>query len=221
MLTAANLVPMIKKLAESFLEEIGDEENVQNDYIFQYLTHALRRLAHIAYYEKTSDALYISSDDYAIFQIGGADITDIYSPLRILDPNGRDTQKRVSFADTRGWWKESANTNIHLKGFALATNPMPAGNYILQYLAYPAPVTSLVSAIQFPDAGSLGLCYYVAGLILESRPYDGDKAIVAHYMEIAKGHLKIAVQANIDGRGTSSGGFVPSLATVDMAFGGA
>lgn len=218
MLTAGNLVPMIKKLAESFLEEIGDEESVQDNYIFQYLTHALRRLAHIAYHQKNSDALYVSSDDYAIFQIGGVDITDIYAPLRILDPQGRDTQKRVSFADTRGWWRESTNTNIHLKGFALATNPMPAGNYILQYLAYPAIVASLESAIQFPDAGSMGLCYFTAALILESRP--SAKDLSTHYYNLAQSHLKIAQQANIDGRGTSSGGYVPSLATVDLAFGG-
>lgn len=219
MLIASDLVPMIKGLAASYLEEIGDEEGVQNSFIFQYLTHSLRRLAHIAYQEKDSDALYISSDDYHIFQIGGSDITDIYAPLRILDPNGREVQKRVSFADTRGWWREATNTKIHIKGYALATNPLPQGNHILQYLAYPATVASLESPVQFPDAGSMGLCYYVAGLILESRP--SAKDLVMHYMTLSKTHLKIAMQANIDGRGTSSGGFVPSLAMVDLVFGGA
>lgn len=219
MLIASDLVPMIKGLAASYLEEIGDEEGVQNSFIFQYLTHALRRLAHIAYQEKDSDALYISSDDYHIFQIGGSDIADMYAPLRILDPNGRDMQKRVSFADTRGWWREATNTKIHIKGYALATNPLPQGNHILQYLAYPATVASLESPVQFPDAGSMGLCYYVAGLILESRP--SAKDLVMHYMALSKTHLNIAMQANIDGRGTSSGGFVPSLAMVDLVFGGA
>ncbi|NJJ38542.1 hypothetical protein [Paenibacillus apii] len=210
---------MIKQLAASYLEEIGDEEGTQNNYIFQYMTHALRRLAHIAYQQKDSDALYISSDGAAIFQIGGTDISNMYAPLRILDPNGRDMQKRVSYADTRGWWREATNTQIHIKGYALATNPLPAGNHILQYLAYPAAVSSLLSPVQFPDAGSMGLCYYVAGLILESRP--NAKDLVTHYYNLAQGHLKIAVQASIDGRGTSSGGFVPSLNSVDLAFGGA
>ncbi|MEK3838650.1 hypothetical protein [Paenibacillus sp. FSL R7-0128] len=218
MIYASDLVSTIKQLAQSYLEEIGDEENVQNAYIFQFMNQALRKLAHIAYQQKNSDALYISSDDYAVFQIGGTDISDIYSPLRILDPNGRDMQKRVSFADTRGWWREATNTPIHIKGFALVTNPLPAGNHILQYLAYPAPVAALTSPVQFPDAGSMGLCYYVAGLILESRPTAKD--LVMHYMNLSQTHLKIAVQANIDGRGTSSGGYVPSINTVDVAFGG-
>jgi hypothetical protein len=218
MLTAANLVPMVRKLVESFLEEIGDEESVQNSYIFDYVTRALRRLAGVAYQEKDSDALYISSDDYAIFQIGGVDITDIYAPLRILDPQGRDTQKRVSFADTRGWWRESTNTRIHIKGFSHVTNPLPAGNYTLQYLKYPSTVSSLSSVIDFPDAGEMGLCYFVAALVMESRP--SAKDLSTHYYNLAAQHLKVAEQATIDGRGTSSGGFVPSLARIDAIFGG-
>lgn len=208
MIYASDLVPTIKKLAESYLEEIGDEDGVQNSFIFQYLNQGLRRLAHLAYQQKDSDALYISSDDYHIFTIGGSPITNMYAPLRILDPQGRDMQKRVSFADTRGWWREATNTNIHIKGYALATNPLPAGNHILQYLAYPAPVISLQSAVQFPDSGSMGLCYYVAGLILESRPTAKD--LVNHYYGLADGYWDIVILANTMGRGTSSGGPVPS-----------
>lgn len=218
MLTAANLVPMIKKLAESFLEEIGDEEAVQNSWIFDYLTKSLRRLAGIAYQEKTSDALYISSNDYAIFQIGGVDITDMYAPQRIIGPDGRDAQHRTSFSDNRGWWRNSTNTQIHITGFTLEKNPMPAGDYRLQYLFYPAEVTSLVSAINFPDAGEMGLCYFTAALILESRP--SAKDLSTHYYNLANQHLKIAEQANIDGRGVSSNGIVPSLTRVDAIFGG-
>lgn len=222
MLKASNLVPMIKKLAESFLEEIGDEETVQNSNIFDYMTHALRRLASIAYQEKISDALYLSTDDYAIFQIGGVDITDMYAPLRLLEPvqgniKDRELQKRVSFSDTRGWWRDSANTQIHVKGFALATNPTPQGSYTLHYLKYPAPIASLESAVEFPDAGSMGLCYFVAALILESRPTAKDLA--THYYNLADAHLNVAQQANIDGRGQSSGGYVPSLITVGNVFG--
>ncbi|OMD69190.1 hypothetical protein BSK48_17085 [Paenibacillus odorifer] len=210
MLTAGDLVPTIKKLAESFLEEIGDEDNVQNSFIFQYLNQGLRRLVHLAYQQKDSDALYISSDGLQIFTVGGAPITNMYSPLRILDPQGRDMQKRVSYADTRGWWREATNTNITIKGYALATNPLPQGEHILQYLAYPSTVSSLQSRVEFPDAGSMGLCYYVAGLILESRPTAKD--LVNHYYGLADGYWDIVLLANTAGRGVSSGGMVPSQA---------
>lgn len=210
MLTAANVVPTIKKLVESYLEEAGSTDLEQNETIFMYLTQALRKLAHLAYYEKTSDALYISSDGDAIFQRSAADITDMYAPLRILDPQGRETQKRVSYADTRGWWRDAANLNINLKGFALATNPLPAGEYTLHYLAYPASINSLNSTINFPDAGSMGLCYYTAAMIYESLPTAKD--LVNHYYGLADGNWEVAALANSMGRGISSGGPVPSTA---------
>lgn len=210
MLIASDVTTTIKKLVESYLEEAGNTDQEQNNTIFMYLTLALRKLAHLAYYEKASDALYISSDGDAIFQRSGQDITDIYSPLRILDPQGRETPKRVSYADTRGWWRESANTNINLKGFALATNPLPAGTYTLHYLAYPASVNSLNSPLNFPDAGIMGLCYYTAALILESLPTAKD--LSNHYYGLADGNWEVVGLANSMGRGVSSGGIVPSPA---------
>lgn len=218
MLYASDLIPTIKRLVSSYLEELGDEENVQNAAIFEMITMSLRKLASLAYQQKTSDALHISSDDYAIFQIGNSDITDIYAPQRIINPNERDTPKRVSFTDTKGWWKESTNTNIHINGFTLTDHPMPPGNYILQYVAYPAPVASLGSVVQFPDAGAMGLCYYVAGMICESLP--NAKDLASHYYTLAQSNLKIVQQANIDGRGTASGGYVPSQYAIDAVFGG-
>jgi hypothetical protein len=217
MLIASDLVPTIKRLAASFLEEIGDETGVQNAAIFEMLTMALRRLAHIAYQEKKSDALYISTDDDAIFQIGGSDISDMYAPLRIIDPNGRDMQKRVSFPDTRGWFKDASNLQINIKGFTYPGNPLPAGDHILHYIHYPSTIASLDSIVQFPDAGAMGLCYYVAGLILESRPTAKD--LVSHYMTLSKEHLKIVQKASITGRGTFGSGYVPSMADVDEMFG--
>jgi hypothetical protein len=211
MIYASDLVPTIKKLVESYLEEIGDGAAEQNSNIFMYLNQGLRKLARLAYQERDSDALYISSDDYQIFTIGGNAITNMYAPLRILDPQGRDMQKRVSFADTRGWWREATNVNIHIKGYALATNPLPAGNHILQYLAYPGTIASLESRVDFPDVGSMGLCYFVAGLILESRP--SAKDLANHYYGLADGYWEIVELANMEGRGTSSGGPVPSMVT--------
>lgn len=214
---AEDLIPTIKKLAVSFLEEIGATDKDQDFYIYMYLNNALRKLANIAYIMKESDLISLSADGYATFLSSSQPITNMYAPLRILDPSGRETAKRTSFVDVKGWWRESANTQIHMKGFALPSQPLAAGNYVMHYLAYPSKIASGNSVIEFPDAGAMGLSYFVAAMIGESF-VDGDKSIVDHYYRLADAEISIATQANIDGRGHSSGGFVPSQSTTDSVF---
>jgi hypothetical protein len=211
MITADDLIPTIKKLTSSFLEEIGGTDSAQNSFIFIYLNNALRKLANIAYTMKISDPMTINADGFITFKSGAQDITNLYAPLRIVDPTGKESAKRVSYVDTKvGWWRESHNTQMHVRGFN--------GAYTLHYIAYPAQVAQTSSVIEFPDAGSMGLAYYTAALIVESLP--NSKSLAVHFYTLAQQHLKVAVQANIDARGHSSGGFVPSLNTVDLAFGG-
>ncbi|MNY18347.1 hypothetical protein D3C86_1517230 [compost metagenome] len=142
----------------------------------------------------------------------------MYSPLRIIGPDGWEINKRTSFTDYRGWWRESSNSDIHIKGFTDPGNPLLSGGYLLQYLAYPALVTDTSSVVEFPDSGTMGLCYQCAALIVESLPSAKDLAV--HYYNLSSQYMKIATQANIDARGQSSGGFVPSLFTIDQAFKG-
>lgn len=200
---------MIKKIAVSFLEEIGSTDSDQNVYIFDYLDKALKKLAGIAYVMKISDVKALSADGFVTFQQSGLDIANMYAPLRILDPNGRELAKRTSFTDTKGWWRESSNTQLHIKGFSLTSQALAAGNYTLHYLAYPATISSSSSVIEFPDAYAMGLCYYTAAMIGESF-VDSDKSLVSHYYNLADADIAIATQANIDARGHGSGGFVPS-----------
>ncbi|WP_214629989.1 hypothetical protein [Paenibacillus agaridevorans] len=211
MITADSLLPTIRKIVASYLEEIGTSESQQNQYIFIFITEALRKLANIAYVMRVSDPMTISGEGFITFQRSGQSIIDLYAPLRIMDSTGKEVVKRTAYADTKsGWWRESSNTPIHVKGLN--------GAYTLHYIAYPSTVASASSPVEFPDAGSLGLSYHVAAMIMESRPHAKDLA--AHYYALSQRYLKIAVQANIDARGHSSGGFVPSLNTVDSAFGG-
>ncbi|WP_138752761.1 hypothetical protein [Paenibacillus sinopodophylli] len=211
MITADDLLPTIKKLSASFIEEIGGTDTAQNSFIFIYLNNALRKLAKIAYVMKISDPLTVSLDGFVTFKSGTQDISSLYAPLRIINPSGSETAKRTSFVDTKiGWWRESSNTQIHVRGMV--------GDYTLHYLTYPAQVVQTSSAIEFPDAGSMGLAYYTVALIVESLP--NSKSLSVHFYTLAQQHLKIATQANIDARGHSSGGFIPSLNDVDMAFGG-
>lgn len=210
--TAGDLLPTIKKLVASYLEEIGSTDEAQAVYLFPYLNHALRKLANIAYVMKISDPLSISSDGFVTFNLNTQPITNLYAPLRILEPSGtKEVRKRTSFVDTNGWWRESANTQIHVKGLA-------SGLYTLHYIAYPATVATNNSPIEFPDSGTMGLCYYVAALIVESLP--NAKDLATHYYSLAERDMKIAVQGNVDARGHSSGGYVPSLNLVDTVFKG-
>lgn len=209
LITADDLIPTIKQITVSFLEEIGSTGSQQNQFIFIYLNQALRKLANIAYVMKISDPLTISGNGDVTFQLNSQPITNMYAPLRIMDSNGKETAKRTAYADTKaGWWRESSNTALNVKGLT--------GSYTLHYIAYPAQLAQTTSVIEFPDAGSMGLAYYTAAMIVESLP--NAKDLVAHYYSLAQQHLKIAVQATIDARGHSSGGYVPSLNTVDTAF---
>lgn len=218
MITAGDMLLTIKKISASYLEEIGSTDGDQEVYIFEFLNNALRKLANIAYVMKISDVKALSADGFVTFQSSAQNITNMYAPLRILDPNGREIAKRTSFVDTKGWWRESANTQIDVKGFSLTSQPLAAGNYTLHYLAYPAAIASTSSPVEFPDAGTMGLCYYTAALIVEAFA-DSDKNIANHFYQKAKGHLRIAVKANLDGRGHSSSGFVPSMNDIETVFG--
>jgi len=216
MLTASDLLPIIKTLARAYLDEIGPNEESRDMYIRAYLNSALRKLASVAYQYRESDPLLLNSDGYVTFQRNAQPITDLYAPLRIIDPSGKEAEKRTSTAATKGWWRESSNTPLHIRGFTLA-QPLPSGNYVLQYIAYPATISSNTSPVEFPLAGQMGLCYYAAMLIVESLE-DEQKPLPMYYNAKSQEHLKIAVQANIDARGHGSGGFVPSLNTIDTVF---
>lgn len=210
MTTASDLITPITKYVASYIEELGSTSATQNVLLFSYITLALKKLAHVAYKSRTSSVLSITADGDQTFLIGGAAITDLYSPLRILDSTNKEIVKRTSYSAPTGWYRESYNSSIHTKNMT--------GNHTLMYIAYPADVTATGDTIDFPPAGNMGLIYYVCAMIVESLPNAKDQA--THFYTLANMHLKIAVQANIDGRGVSTGGWVPSLNTIDLMFKG-
>ncbi len=205
MTTASDLITPISKFVASYIEELGSTSATQNTLLFPYITLALKKLAHIAYKSRTSAVLNITTDSDQTFLIGGSAITDLYSPLRILDSTNKEIVKRTSYSSPVGWWRESSNTAIHTKGMT--------GNHTLMYIAYPADVTATDSTIDFPASGNLGLIYYVCAMIVESLPNAKDQA--THFYNLANMHLKVAILANVDGRGVSTGGWIPSVANVD------
>lgn len=217
MLTANDLLPTIQKIASSYLDELGSNETDQNNYIFEFLSRTLRKLAGIAYQVKDSDKLTLSQDGYVTFKRDGVEIQDLYAPLTLLNPQGYEVTKRTSFSDDKGWWRDGSNSSVHIKGFSSA-RPLMQGDYTLKYVAYPKKITEATDAVEFPDAGSLGLSYHCAALIMESLP--NHKDLATHFYNLSILHLKSITQASIDSMGRSTGGFRPDTATIDAVYKG-
>lgn len=206
MATAGDVITLAKTMNAMDNEELGTDSQQTDKYII-FLNRALKELAHIAYRTRQSDVLNITSDGYKTFQKDSTDINDLYAPLRILDPTGKDTVKRTSYAAPTGWWRESDGQQIHVKSMS--------GNHTLIYVGYPLTVTDSNSPLDFPEAGVMGLTFWVIGIAKESRnAFEESSAMYAR----ARERLKITVLANEAARGVSSGGFVPSINDVDRAF---
>lgn len=196
-------------MAASDVKQLGTADAAQNTYLFKYASRALKELAHISYQTRITQALNIVADGDQAFQYNNVAITDLYSPLRILNASGNEVQKRTAYAAPTGWWKESAGNTINTKSMT--------GNHTLHYIRYPSDVTATADPVEFPDSGMMGLAFWVCGIIKESA--NGYEESNVMYQR-ARDRLKIAVQANIDGRGVSTGGWVPSLNTIETVFKG-
>lgn len=202
--TAGDLIVSIKQMRAMDMEELGADEN-QTTALLGYISQAMTYLAHVAYITRDSDVLTIAADGYQTFMRSTVAITDLYSPLRILDSTGFEAKKRTSYTESRGWYRESNNAMIHTKQLT--------GAHTLQYVAYPAAVTQTADIPEFPEAADWGLKFWVCALVLESRnAYAESEAMYAK----AKQHLKVAVLANTAARGYGSVGYVPSPNDVDI-----
>lgn len=207
--TADDLFFIVKKMAASDVKQLGTTDAAQNTYLFKYASRALKELAHVAYRTKISDALNIVADGNQTFLYNAIAIADLYAPLRILNSTGSPIAKRTSYNLGPGWWKESSGNTVNTMGMT--------GNHTLHYVYYPADVTATGDTVDFPDSGMMGLAFWVCGIIKESA--NGYEESNVMYQR-ARDRLKIAVQANIDGRGVSTGGWVPSLNTIETVFKG-
>lgn len=202
MRTAGQLATLIKQEVKMDLAEIGDTDSEQNQYIFDFISLALRGWAKLAYRTEVSDTLTIGSDGYVKFQKGGSDVSDMYEPLRILDSNGNEVRRRTSFSGAEGWFKESANADIHVKGFK-------SGDYTLHYIRYPKWISSPSDVPEWPEAGYMALIFQVCGMIKESKNfYDESQAMYAK----AERHLNAVAMANDSARGTRTIGAYQDLA---------
>lgn len=206
--TAGQLATIIKMMCAMDIAELGDVASTQNAYIYDYMSRALKELASLAYVVRITDSLSITADGFVTFTLAGSNVADVYEPIRIMDSNGNEVPKRAFFSAPKGWWRESANSDFHVKGLN--------GNYILHYKAYPTEITSDSQVPDFPESGYMVLCYYTSGLIKESKNfYEESQAMYSK----AKERMKLLVKANEDARGTM-GGKPPMVSDIDLYFKG-
>lgn len=208
---AGQLATIIKKLCAMDLEEIGSDDDTQNTHIFQFMNIILMKLARMAYNVEFSDAKTISTDGYVTFQLNGTDIDNLYEPLTIVDttPLENEMQKRTSYSGPKGWWRESNNLGIHVRGIT--------GSYKMKYIRYPKLITLTTDTVELPPSGYDALIKDVVSLIkLAPNSYAGSEYVGG----LAKQAYGGVTQGAISARGTGNSGQPPSAQDTSVARGG-
>ncbi len=192
--SVGELTSQIKKMGKMDIAHLGNDSD-QNTYIYYYMTLAMWKYVSLVYVTRTSDELAVSADGYVTFQRDGADIQDLYQQLRILAPDesGTELSKRTSFSAPRGWYRESVNSQIHIKG---------TGTYVMQYKGYPAKASTAAQILEWPATSYDLLIYETIGKIKESL--DDAQGAAAAYA-IADKLIPILVKANADAQGSTTG----------------
>lgn len=192
--SVGELTGQIKRMGKMNIAHLGNDYD-QNTYIYYYMTMAMYRYVSLAYVMRTSDVLTVVGDGYVTFQRNGEPVEDLYEQVRILMPdiNGEEAIKRMSFTGPTGWWRDSANGQLHMKG---------AGTYVMQYKGYPVKVSTPTQILEWPAAAYDLLIYETIGKIKESLN-DSEGAAAAY--GIADKLIPVLVKANSDAQGTAGG----------------
>lgn len=207
---AGQLATIIKKLVQMDLEELGPDDDTQNSYIFQFMNIIMMKMARMAYNVEFSDAKTISADGYVTFQLNGTDISNMFEPLTVYDASDNEMQKRTSYSAPKGWWRESNNLGIHVRG-------LTSGSYKVKYIRYPALVTLTTDTVEIPPSGYDALIKDVVSLIkLAPNSYAGSETVGA----MAKQAYGGVTQGAISARGTGNSGQPPGPADTLTARGG-
>lgn len=166
---AGQLATIIKKLAQMDMEELGPDDDTQNSYIFQFMNIVMLKMARMAYNVEFSDAKTISVDGYVTFQLNGVDISNLFEPLSLLDSDENEVTKRTSYSAPKGWYRESNNLGVHVRG-------LTSGTYSLKYIRYPNLVTLTTDTVEIPPSGYDALIKDVIALIkLAPNSYAGSE----------------------------------------------
>lgn len=203
---AGQLASIIIKLGEKDIDDLGSDVDSQQSYIFYYMNLAMMELVKLADVSVESDAMSLSADGVVTFTRSGTPITDLFEPKRIMYTEVgtiKTLAKRTADEAPSGWWRESQNSDIHIRGFTVTPKPLPATTYTLKYLKYPKQVTIESDEIEFAPSGYMTLIHRVLSLIKYAKNSYGG----ADFMDgKAKSGYNNTVQAAISARGTGTTG---------------
>lgn len=195
-LTAGELIDIIRDECAMELGDLGNSETEQNDTLYRFLNVVLRKRVRQAFKVAFSDSLTISADGYQTFLRGSVDVTtELYEPQGVFPysggADGVAAQKRTSWEAPTGWIHEDAYSQIHTRGLS--------GSYRLKYLRYPANVSASGDVLEYPQAGYWDLIYDVASMVkLIKNAYDESIAV----RNLATGTA--SVKASTSSKGTNS-----------------
>jgi hypothetical protein len=198
--TVGEIISQIKKQGKMDIAHLGTDAD-QSTYIMYYMNLAAWKYVGLVYKKRTTDALVVAASGYVNFKIDGVDIEDFYAPIRlfITDTEGKVFKRRTSSDDTSsGWFKESFNDPIHIRG---------AGTYMMQYRAFTTKITAVGQALDWPATSYDLLMFETIGKIKESL---NDESGAAAAYAVADKLIPILVKANMDSSQSSTGGVVPS-----------
>lgn len=207
---AGQLASVILTLGKMDVDYLGADDTSRKQSIYQFLNMALWKLARLAYNVEYSDPLPVTQDGFVTFKRGSITVTDMFEPLQLLDATNTEVPKRYSYTAPIGWWVDSPNQQIHLKG-------LTAGSYVLKYLRLPRTVTKDDDPIDMPESGYQTLVHEVLASIKTTKNYYEEAAAMDGR---AKAGYPAITQAAISARGPSSGGQPPSYEDVTKARGG-
>jgi hypothetical protein len=204
---AGQMYTLISSICVNEMEDLSTDEQGKKDAVYRLMNICLWKMPRVVYWSQNSDLLNISADGYVTFKYGGSDITDMFEPQAIYRPDGQPLTKRQSDDAPIGWFRESQNMAIHIKGFPTLTS----GNYKLKYLRYPKQITIDSDPVEIAPSGYYELIFDVCKLIkLTRNSYGG-----ADYMgQQADKALMQAVQAGVSAKGPISGPSDRDVSTV-------
>jgi hypothetical protein len=207
---AGQLFTIISGICSMEMEDLATDPQGQKDAVYRLMNISLWKMPRVSYLSQYSEQLNVTIDGYVTFKYSSQDISDMFEPQIIFQPNGQPLQKRTSDDAPIGWWRESQNLPIHIRGFT-SYAPLTVGNYQLKYLKYPKQVTIDGDAIEIAPSGYYELIFDVCRLIKLSRNSYGGAEFMGQKADQALGS---SVQGAISARGTGSTGQPPSAADV-------